>query len=79
MLSAIDIDRNELKWVKMTLQTRRWRAGRTVQSSEVPMRWMLLKKGKQEIARAEPAACANPEFAVKRFRESALRGIDLLF
>jgi predicted metal-dependent HD superfamily phosphohydrolase len=75
MLSAIDIDRNELKWVK----TRRWRAGRTVQSSEVPMRWMLLKKGKQVIARAEPAACANTEFAVKRFRESALRGIDLLF
>jgi hypothetical protein len=33
---------------------RRWRSGRSVQSSEVPMRWTLLKKGKQVIARAEP-------------------------
>jgi hypothetical protein len=29
---------------KLGRKTRRWRAGRTVQSSEVPMRRMLLKK-----------------------------------
>jgi hypothetical protein len=54
MISVTSKGQTGSKRVKPGRKTRRWRAGRTVQSSEVPMRRMLLKKEKQVIARAVP-------------------------
>ena len=58
MVSTAYMDRNESKRVKKDqaepVRLRPRRAGKTVQSSEVPRLFQLMKNGKQIIARAEP-------------------------